>query len=469
MTPLDWAVDVILMFGVFGFSLLQLTLSAALFIPDDFTRRILGIQTVTPSALGVFVSALLCAPLIVRRRFPWPVYIATLAIWCVCEIYFGLASLSLVAVLLSAFTLAYERSRNESLAAAAIGFGFIVAIPNFIPHTSLNSLMLVQNCAIMLAAVLAGYALHARQEILNAAEARAIEAEHAREADAMRAAQEQAAQIELSKRRLEQERVEIAREVHDITAHSLSAVNIQATAAARLIDSNPEAAKNAVENIRVTSKRALEEMRAIIAVLRSTEADNYNAQVANGEGATVFTSEGAGGDNPPTFTTKTQEGQTRGAAPQASSASSDFTRSNDSQRTPVAGTSDLGQLAAYLESAGIEARIDTHGYDSSKIPAYIDIALFKIAREAVTNIARHSHATKAEILLWDEPAQTMLEVTDNGTSIHVDDPALKLGHGIKGMRERARALGGTFELQSSPMGGLRIMVSIPHPRAGAGS
>jgi signal transduction histidine kinase len=58
----------------------------------------------------------------------------------------------------------------------------------------------------------------------------------------------------------------------------------------------------------------------------------------------------------------------------------------------------------------------------------------------------------------------MLEVTDNGTSIHADDPALKLGHGIKGMRERARALDGTFELQSSPMGGLRIMVSIPHPQ-----
>jgi signal transduction histidine kinase len=405
MSITDWLVDIVLCCGVFGFSLLQLSLSATLFIPDDFTRRILGIKSVTPSVIGIGVCVILCLPLIFRRKFPWPVFVADLAIWCLCETYLELPSLSLMSVLVALFTLAYERPQQESLIAGALCLGLVIAVPSAQSYSSINSLLLVQNCAIIAAATFVGYALHAHDELIAAAEARAAEAEHAREADALQAKQAQAAREAETERRLEEQRLEIAREIHDITGHSLSAVSIQAALAERLIDSNPKAAKEAVSTIRQTSKSALDDMRAIVGVLRGNET------------------------------------------------------------TPMQNSSNLNDLVDYLKSANIECSLDTSGYNPKTKPAYIDITFYKIAREAVTNIVRHSHATKASIKIWDEKLQSVLQITDNGDGLRQLKDGERRGHGIEGMRERARVLDGTFEMQTTPNGGLKITVSLPHKKS----
>ncbi|MFR1166725.1 MAG: sensor histidine kinase [Adlercreutzia equolifaciens] len=232
---------------------------------------------------------------------------------------------------------------------------------------------------------------HEHQERTRAIEERAIAAERGRDAEA--------------RRRVEAERVSIAREVHDITAHSLSAVSIQAAAAERLVDRDPAAAKEAIAEVRRTAKGALEEIRAMIGVLRA------------GEGP--------------------------------------------AETTPTQGTDRMGDLVSYLEGADIEVTLDETAYDRACVPAFIDVALFGIAREAATNIVRHAGARRATLALSTKrEGFAELIVDDDGKGLAA--PAAAAGHhGLLGMRERARLLQGTFSASPSPLGGVRIAVSVP--------
>ena len=229
--------------------------------------------------------------------------------------------------------------------------------------------------------------------VLGIREQRAEEAERTRE--------------EVAARRVEEERVRIAREVHDITAHSLSAVSIQTAAVERLIDRDPAAAREAVSLAHETAKEALEEIRAMIGVLKT-------------------------GDS-------------------------------SAETTPTEGTARLMDLADYLQEAGVTTTLDVSGYDREATPAFIDIALFGIAREATTNIVRHAHAKNASIVLESDGARALLTVQDDGdgSSGAADGASPTGGHGIDGMRERAKLLGGTLDAGPLPGGGFRVRASIP--------
>lgn len=387
MSGADWLVDVVIALGAFGFGLLQMSASANLMIPDDFIRQLLGIRAISLSGWGILMVALTCTPLIVRRRLPWPVFMLSGALWVFFETQMGAATLSLIGPLIALFTVAYERTRGEAAIAAcsliaAVGLSALSA-----NTSSLAMLMMVQNFAIVVAVALAGVALHASRESVEAVEARAQQAERTREAHA--------------EKRVEEERLRIAREVHDITAHSLSAVSIQSAAAAALMETDPVAAKEALESIRKTSKDALAEMRGMISVLRDGSAED------------------------------------------------------DMQ--PMMGVDDLGALLDYLRSAGIEATLRSDGRRES-LPAYIGMAIYGIAREAVTNIVRHSDAKSASIELAIGDDMVTLDVSDDGRGIEGD---ADMGHGIEGMRERVNVLGGMFSIGPGKNGGTRMRASIP--------
>ena len=251
----------------------------------------------------------------------------------------------------------------------------------------------MQNLVLMVVSALGGLAVCAHRDSVRATEQRAEEAERTRE--------------EVAARRVEEERVRIAREVHDITAHSLSAVSIQTAAAERLIDRDPAAAREAVSLAHETAKDALEEIRAMIGVLRT-------------------------GDS-------------------------------SAETTPTEGTARLMDLADYLQEAGVTTTLDVSGYDREATPAFIDIALFGIAREATTNIVRHAHAKNASIVLESDGARALLTVQDDGdgSSSAADGVSPTGGHGIDGMRERAKLLGGTLDAGPLPGGGFRVRASIP--------
>ncbi len=403
MTITDWLVDVVIAAGAFGFAMMQMSLSAQLFVPDDFTRRILGIQSVVPSLFAMVAAGITCVPLIARRRFAWPVFIAVLLLWMFFDWVCGLQSLSLVSPLVALFTVAYERGRQEAFIAGSITL--VIALLAGLGGETMrfSALFIFQNITFVIAVTLAGYALHTRQEYLEEAQARVQEVERLRISESKRAYEAERTRESEASRRVEEERVRIAREVHDITAHSLSAVNIQATAAERLVDSDPEAARQAMGEVRKISKTSLEDIRAMISVLRAKDESDG--------------------------------------------------------RAPTVGTECIGDLVNYLEEAHVQCDLISDRYERSCVPVHTDVALFGIAREACTNIVRHAHAKSATIELACEAGCARLTVSDDGCGM--PDKETSQGHGIEGMRERANLLGGHLVLSENEPHGTVVEVSIP--------
>ena len=395
MTPKDWGVDAAVAVMAFLIGCGQLMLAASsIVIPDLAMRQYLGIVNVVPSA-SVFVAlALTTLPLAVRRRFPWPVFLFTFVAFIGLQNAFSGFSLSIIGPVVAVYTIACELSRVEAAIAVALAVLGLVFSEAPSRTASLAFFTRATNIALVAAAALGGYAYRTHRAYVEAVEQRAEEAERA-------GAQEAA-------RRVEEERVRIAREVHDITAHSLSAVSVQAAAAERLVDRDPAAAKEAIAAVRATAKGALDDIRSMIGVLRHGDA----------------------------------------AADMA----------------PTVGTDRLDDLVVYLGKAGIVASLDDAGYDRSRVPAHVDVALFGIAREAATNIVRHAHAKTAVLSLALEGVRARLVVEDDGRGFDVADS--EHGHGIEGMRERARLLGGTLEADARPAGGFRVTAVLP---TGAGT
>ena len=342
LRPKDWAFDVAVAAVAYGFGCIQMVLAASsLVMPDETLRRLLGIEAIVPTTAAFVALALTVFPLVLRRRFPWPVFLFTLVTFLGLQSSFRGYSLTIVGPLIALFTIASERSRTETVVAGLVALAGLLLAVGPTQSATMAFLTRFQNVALMAAGALGGYAFRTHREYVRAMEQRALEAERTRE--------------EVAARRVEEERVRIAREVHDITAHSLSAVSIQAAAAERLIDRDPQAAKEAIATARTTAKDALEEIRGMIGVLRAKD-----------------------------------------GAPETE---------------PTKGTDRLEDLAAYLQEAGVEARIDEAGYDRLRVPTYVDVALYDIAREATTNIVRHAQARTAAIRIAGEEG---LRAADGG-------------------------------------------------------
>jgi signal transduction histidine kinase len=198
------------------------------------------------------------------------------------------------------------------------------------------------------------------------------------------------------------ERVRIARELHDVLAHSLSQINVQAGVGLHLMERQPEKAAEALANIKETSKTALDEVRSVLGVLRS------------------------GAHDP------------------------------DAPLVPEPDLSRLPGLVESVSSQGVKVTLKTTVDDA---PQAVQLALYRIAQESLTNIVRHSRATRATITLGIEGGNYHLVVDDNGVGLDTASPGE--GRGMLGMRERAELLGGSLEPTRSPLGGLRITATIP--------
>ena len=209
----------------------------------------------------------------------------------------------------------------------------------------------------------------------------------------------------------------IAREVHDITAHSLSAVSIQLAAAERLVERDPRMAKEAVSTARATAKAALDDIRSMIGVLR------------HGDDA--------------------------------------------AETMPAAGTNQVDELESYLRGAGLDVTLDMAAYDRARVPAHVDMALFTVAREACTNAVRHARAQRVSLRFAVEDGAATLSVIDDGAGCGVaaqpaDMAAPQLpraadgaGHGVAGMAERIHVLGGSFSAGDGENDGFCVRASIP--------
>ncbi len=218
-----------------------------------------------------------------------------------------------------------------------------------------------------------------------------------------RMAEYRRARVEERRREAGEERLRVARELHDVVAHHMSLIHVQAGVALHLVDRKPDQVETALATIKDASKEALTELRALIGVLR-----------AEGESA---------------------------------------------PRAPVARLEGLHELADRTSHAGVTTTVDLTG-DLVSVPAAVGTAAYRIVQEAVTNVVRHSGATRARIEVVVGAQELDVSVTDNGRGPG-DADADHDGTGLRGMRERAVTLGGQVELAAAPGGGARLHATLP--------
>ena len=211
-------------------------------------------------------------------------------------------------------------------------------------------------------------------------------------------------QRRLARQAVSEERLRIARELHDVVAHSMSVIAVQAGTGRMVLDDDPEHARRALTSIEETSKRALNEMRRLLGVLRADTPD-------------------AGG------------------------------------LAPVPTLDDLDRLVAYAVEGGTAVDVSVDG-DRGKAPAGIELAAYRILQEALTNVRRHAAGSRARVHLSFQPAELVLEVENplvNGP------PTIDAGgHGLLGMRERVSLYGGTFEAGPRPDGTFKVRARITY-------
>jgi signal transduction histidine kinase len=207
---------------------------------------------------------------------------------------------------------------------------------------------------------------------------------------------------DMLQRQASEERMRIARDLHDVVAHNISVINVQASTALHLMDRQPERARAALTAIHEVSGQALTELRSVLGVLRSA------------------------GDLAP--------------------------------RAPSPGLGQLDDLLAAVRNAGLQARLEQRGR-YRQLPASVDLAAYRIVQESLTNTARHSASGSADVLVWYQDDGVLVQVDDAGPARSAG--ALQAGNGITGMTERATALGGRLSAGRRADGGFRVAAWLP--------
>jgi signal transduction histidine kinase len=302
-------------------------------------------------------------------------------------------------VLIPAVALAELAARMERRRLVWIALGVtpcvVVSIVPFADDAAELFNLVLRNLAFCFLALAAGDAVRSRREAVERAAA---------------ASEEQAL------RRLGDERLRIARDVHDVVAHAMVAINVQAGVAAHVMDRRPEAARDALHDIKRVSGDALRDLRATLGVLRS----------------------GAGEERAPV--------------------------------QPAQGLDGLGELAARLRAAGIDVGVDVRRAGGRPLPSALEGAGFRIVQEALTNVLRHSGARAAHVAIAVDGGALAIEVTDDGpcpdgaaepAAAEAPAAAPGTGNGLRGMRERAAAVGGSLEAGPRAGGGWQVSARLP--------
>jgi signal transduction histidine kinase len=318
-----------------------------------------------------------------RRSAPWPAFIVNVA----SVLAIAAAGLPAVVVTLSpivaVYTIASLVPLSPALGAMAIALVSTVTVHLFDDDQHVSTL--VGNLLVLTAAWLFGSFVRQRQEYVERLEERTRELEQARE--------------ELATRAVAEERLRLARELHDVVAHSLSMIAVQSGAGAHVIDERPDEARRALTAIQDASRQALDEMRRVVGVLRDDDAPEL---------------------------------------------------------APIPGVADLEALVEQVSEAG--PRVDLHSAGEPRpLPPGIDVTVYRIVQESLTNVVRHAGAGIVRVGLAYGLQDLRVEILDDGRAPRSNGR----GHGLQGMRERVELLGGTFEAGPMRDGGFRVAARIP--------
>jgi signal transduction histidine kinase len=344
------------------------------------------------TVVSVLATVVACLPLVLRRHVSFTVLVLPVTAGVALEVWqlnpsSTLALIPMVALLECA--LRTDRRWSLIMAAAVVPCVLVVVLLFHHGGTAGAISSFGRNLGLCLIAIIAGDWLRARREAAQ------------RAADA---ASEQAL------RRIGEERLEIAHEIHDVVAHAMTAINVQAGVAAHLIDRDPGQAHDALREIKRTSGDALSELRSTLDVLRDPA-----------QGAPLG---------------------------------------------PSAGFQDLEPLAAGLRSAGVEVKLDVDAV--ADLPTSVQSTGYRIVQEALTNVARHAQASHASVHVRREVDVVTIDVSDDGRGA-ADGDASTAGNGLRGMRERAAAVGGAVVAERRATGGWQVRASLPIARTRDGA
>jgi signal transduction histidine kinase len=334
----------------------------------------------------------------VFREHQWP----ALGVLAACAALTGVAMASGIAPLyaavllgLAAYLFASRLPRRLSLPAVAAAAAALGAALWYAAYARINAPLAVEAVEGFLplaAAWFVGDAVAVRRRYLAGL---AEQAERERAAEAERARQE-----------VREERVRIARELHDVVAHALAVVTVQAGVGRRLMARRPEEAGRALESIEAIGRTAQEELRVVLGLLRE---------------------EGIGA----------------------------------SELSPVPRLADLKELTETVRASGMPVELRVAGTERQLSPA-LELTLYRVVQEALTNVVKHAPKAHAMVDVAVSGAGVRVEVTDDGNPAgRGDSPGVMAGQGIVGMRERVGAFGGSLAAGPLPGGGFRVLAEIP--------
>jgi signal transduction histidine kinase len=313
-------------------------------------------------------------------------------------------------------------------------------------------------------------------------------------------------QDEAASKAVAQERLRIARELHDVVAHSMSVIAVQAGYGQYVIDSQPGDARAALGAIQATSREALDEMRRMLGALRQADDADARGGMAGAAGGSVLP--GAAGSGSvlagAAGSGSVPAGPGSGSRPGWPAGPAASSGGGSAPLYPAPGLADLDRLVARTSGAGVRVDVTRFGRPRD-VPASIDLSAYRIVQEALTNVVKHARTSSCRVLLGYREDELTIEVTDNGAGMPAAEPASTAlisrngtalmsrtgvgvldgapsppdagpapvaslpgaGHGIIGMRERVTLLGGEFSAGPLPGYGFRVSARIPLPAAGA--
>lgn len=354
---------------------------------------------ITPLSVGVIVLASL--PVLIRRKQPMSALVLGMV-----TLYVVMAAVDIYQTvpfptMMAGYAVALAYDRRTTILTGLLLVPFVVAAIAIFGHgTALFTATEVpKNLAFVAAPLLLGSAVRERRAAHAALVDRAETAEQTREEEA--------------RRRVGEERLRIARDVHDVVAHAMVAINVQAGVGAHLLDRDPESARRTLEDIKRVSGGALHDLRATIGTLR-TDDESEPALVA-----------------------------------------------------PTQSLHELGDLSASLRSAGIGVDLDIDPRVAS-LPVAVTATGYRIVQEALTNVVRHAHGAHAIVRVEQLQGNVVIDVRDDGLGDGLDigldarsAGPLGTGNGLRGMRERAMAAGGSLEAGPQAAGGWRVVATLP--------
>ncbi|MDQ6613492.1 MAG: histidine kinase [Actinomycetota bacterium] len=341
--------------------------------------------------LGLGLAAALMLAL--RRRAPgWTFAISGGLVIVVLHLNTRIGPIAVLAPAVALYSLALTRGRTEQLLAAVAAVVAVVAA-DVVDGGHASIVQSLGHLTLVAIPLLAAETLRTRRSNVSLVLERLELAEQTRERE--------------TQRRVEQERMRIARDLHDVVAHTLTIINVQAATAAQLLDRDPSHARAALDIIEEASRDAIAELRAILGVLRDR-------------------------DQP------------------------------DAPTTPVPGVDDVAGLVERARDAGFDISLTVTGTPPQRLPEAASLAAYRIVQESLTNARRHATGGSVRVTMSFEPRQVAVSVeNDAGTAAPAGNGIAPKGVGITGMTERAEAAGGTLRAVASA-NGFRVDAELPY-------